>query len=166
MAVIATRDIAAGEELTWQYLLPSSRAILRTSFGFGTPADAPAASLAATDLPHREALWLQLHGCDPVASTDLELNGKGVMDDDGIRKALRCIRLRLYSAEEAEWALSNQHLDMPWAGDPVTDGACTTRVPPCSPAVLQPRTTVVYACDAHPAVDVLFPSSFDFGCLH
>ena len=56
--MVAIRDLAAGEELTWEYQASPSRARLLTSFGFGSHRDAPAASLASKDLPARDAAWM------------------------------------------------------------------------------------------------------------
>ena len=67
LACMASLSNLQGDELTWEYLASPSRARLLTSFGFGGPSDAPAASLAAKDLPARDASWLKRHGCDHVA---------------------------------------------------------------------------------------------------
>ena len=52
--------------------------------------------------------------------TDIEVNGDGLVDDADLRRAIRCIRLRYYSPEEAEWALGNGHLDAAWEGPTVS----------------------------------------------
>jgi len=116
--VVASRDLKAGEELTFEYLASPSRARLLTSFGFET--GAPALSLAANDLEHRDEAWLERYGCSAVPRVDLEPNTDGTLDDNLLRAALRCIRLRLYTVKEAEWAESTGHLDAPWEGSAVT----------------------------------------------
>lgn len=101
MVMTATKDLEAGDELTWEYVASPSRARLLTSFGFGAveegkPRVAPAASIAAKDLPTRDANWLESVSCPTVARTDLEVDEEGQLDDHGLRDAIRCIRLRLY----------------------------------------------------------------------
>ena len=113
--VTAYRDISAGEELTYPYSESPSKARLLTSFGFVH--GAPAASLGAAELPEGDAKWLARHGCLHPARTDLFLEeGSGELTQAGAREAVRCIRLRLYTREEAEWALNKGHLDAPWGG--------------------------------------------------
>ena len=115
--VTAARDLAVGDELTYPYSESPSRARMLTSFGFAH--GAPAASLASAQLPERDAAWLAQHSCDRPPRTDLYLDEtSGVLTDGALRAALRCIRLRLYSADEAEWALQADYLDAPWGGPP------------------------------------------------
>ena len=138
--VTAARDLAIGDELTFPYSESPSHARMLTSFGFAH--GAPAASLAAAQLPERDAAWLAQHGCGRPPRTDLFLEeGSGALTDEALRAALRCIRLRLYDADEAEWALEAGHLDAPWGGAPglealrhSPDGA---RVGPLLSAILQ-----------------------------
>ena len=58
--------------------------------------------------------------CPAVPRTDIEVNDDGLVDDAALRRAIRCIRLRYYSPEEAEWALTVGHLDASWEGPAVT----------------------------------------------
>lgn len=128
MVVVAARDIAAGEELTWEYLAAPSRARLLTSFGFGSARDAPAASLAAKDLPDRDWAWLAKQGCGRVARTDLETDAHGKVGSAEVREALRCIRLRLYTPEEAVWAVRTGFIDAAWEStspSPTPPATCT-----------------------------------------
>ena len=90
-----------------------------TSFGFS--GDAPSASLGAEELPERASDWLARHGCAGPPRTDLRLersvgSERSELTDAGLRAAVRCIRLRLYETEEAEWAIESGHLDAPWGG--------------------------------------------------
>ena len=113
--IVAARPLAAGDELSFTYTRSPSKARLLTSFGFS--AGAPAASLAATDLPSRDPAWLARQGCPETAPrTDLHLDSDGRLSESSMREALRCIRLRLYSPAEAALALRLGHLDAAWGG--------------------------------------------------
>ena len=105
-----------------------------SSFGFAD--GMPSASLTASGLPERDPDWLAANGCAGATRTDLWLDDASPpaartsglegdearaprsrqLTDDGARRAVRCIRLRLYSSEEAAWALQSGHLDAPWGG--------------------------------------------------
>ena len=85
-----------------------------TSFGFA--AGAPAASLGASELPERDATWLAANGCAGAVRSDLVLDAENALVEPAARDAVRCIRLRLYDRDEAEWALEIGHLDAPWGG--------------------------------------------------
>ena len=54
------------------------------------------------------------HGCGPVTRTDLHVNAQGVVGSAEVREAVRCIRLRLYSLDEAAWAVTSGHINIPW----------------------------------------------------
>ena len=56
-----TQIVTKGEEITFPYVESPSKARLLTSFGFMD--GAPAASLAANDLPVRDVEWLRMNGC-------------------------------------------------------------------------------------------------------
>jgi hypothetical protein len=138
--LVAARDLAAGDEVTFSYSESASKARMITSFGFTE--GSPSAVLAAAELPEREASWLSSVGCAHKARTELNLDTADDNDDDdaaeqrlppgapppppktptlsdeALRDAIRCIRLRLYTPVEARWALSNGHLDAPWGGWP------------------------------------------------
>jgi hypothetical protein len=113
--VIAERNIAAGEQLTFPYVKSPSKARLLTSFGF---ASGPAASLVAADLPQRDTAWLARHGCEGEAlgRTDLHLQaaaeggGAPTLTEPAVRDALRCVRLQLYLPHESAHALSSGYL--------------------------------------------------------
>ena len=102
------------EELTFPYSHSPSRARLLTSFGFDA---APSASLMASDVPQRDANWLAERGCSGDALRRIELHlvkdpssgAKLGLTERGVREALRCIRLQVFTSEEAELAISEQH---------------------------------------------------------
>ena len=114
--LVAAMDIEAGEELTFPYSHSPSRARLLTSFGFDV---APSVSLMASDLPQRDADWLATQGCSSDALRRIEFHllkdpssgAKLGMTEHGVREALRCIRLQVYTTEEAELAMS-MHRDI------------------------------------------------------
>ena len=54
--------------------------------------------------------------------------GGDELTDEGLRAALRCVRLRLYRPADAEFALRSGHLDQPWGGG-VSAGALAQHVP-------------------------------------
>ena len=119
--VTALRDLEAGEELTYTYSESPSKARMLTSFGFSE--GAPHASLAASELPARDAAFLAAHGCVGAPRTDLYLSSPPppapallVLTPTATREAIRCIRLRLYEPEEAAWAVTSGHLSGPWGG--------------------------------------------------
>lgn len=117
---VAATDMKAGDEITFPYVESPSKARLLTSFGFAE--GAPSASLAANDLPQRDRQWLAENGCSGTARTDLYVNSKGKLTNAALRQALRCIRLRLYTPEEAQWSLDSGHIDGTWDGPVISDG--------------------------------------------
>ena len=122
--IVAAVDISAGEELTFPYSHSPSRARLLTSFGFDS---APSASLMAADVPQRDEQWLAGHGCsgDSLRRIDFHLlkdpasGAKLGLSESGVRGALRCIRLQVYTLKEAELAISEF-----WSDLPGVDGSC------------------------------------------
>ena len=139
--LVAQRDLAEGDELTYLYTETPSKARMLTSFGF--TAGMPSASLAAAQLPERDATWLSEHGCGGPPRTDLYLDAAGgkpppptpppmpdgsaaprapprppslALSDAALKEAVRCVRLRLYTPEEATWAISSGHLAADWGG--------------------------------------------------
>ena len=113
--LVAAEDVEVGEELTFPYSHSPSRARLLTSFGFDTAASA---SLMASDVPQRDAKWLAERGCSGDALRRIEFDlvkdpssgAKLGLTESGVREALRCIRLQVFTSEEAELAISEQHL--------------------------------------------------------
>ena len=82
-----------------------------------THTGAPDASLAARDLPKGDASFLAKHGCGGEVRTDIFLDATGELTEEAMRESLKCIRLRLYSGEEARFAIASGHLET-WAGPP------------------------------------------------
>lgn len=116
-SIVAERDLPEGTELVYPYSESPSKARLLTSFGFTE--GAASATLAATQLPERDASFMAAHGCHGKGAprTDLDLEpGATVIGQANLRDAVRCIRLALYTPEEASWALKSGHLDGPWGG--------------------------------------------------
>lgn len=113
--LVAAVDIEVGEELTFPYSHSPSRARLLTSFGFDA---APSASLMATDVPQRDTKWLAERGCsgDSLRRIDFQLvkdpasGAKLGLTESGVREALRCIRLQVYTTKEADLAISEHCL--------------------------------------------------------
>ncbi|KAL1515225.1 hypothetical protein AB1Y20_001860 [Prymnesium parvum] len=106
--LLAAAPLRAGEELTIEYVQPSSRALLLLTFGIDATL-APAAAFGAR-LPaarpaegcERAPPWLALH-----------LLPSAALDVPRLAGALRCVRLGLYSAAEAQLALASDHLAPP-----------------------------------------------------
>ena len=116
-SIVAERDLPEGTELVYPYSESPSKARLLTSFGFTE--GAASATLAATQLPERDASFMAAQGCHGKGAprTDLDLEpGATVIGQANLRDAVRCIRLALYTPEEASWALKSGHLDGPWGG--------------------------------------------------
>ena len=116
--VVAKRDLQPGEEVTYEYVESPSRARLLTAYGF--EGDAPDASLAADGVHYGDGSGDAI-GCPSGAAPriELRLDGSGKLSGAALRAATKCVRYRLYSAEEAAWALRSGHLDAPtWAGAP------------------------------------------------
>ena len=116
---VAAKDMKAGDEITFPYVESPSKARLLTSFGFA--AGAPSASLAANQLPERDPQWLADNGCSGTTRTDLYVNAKGKLTNAALRQALRCIRLKLYTPEEAQWSIDSGHIDGTWDGPAIRD---------------------------------------------
>lgn len=110
-SVVSKRQLNPGDEITFSYAESPSRARLLTSFGF--VGDAPAASLVAKDLPTRDPVFLDQNGCAGFNRIDLELESKRLAKGTML-KALRCVRLHVYSPEEAAIAVETGRLDLPW----------------------------------------------------
>ena len=116
--VVAKRDLLPGDEVTYEYVESPSRARLLTSFGHEM--GAPDASLAAEGLPDGDGSGDAI-GCpsDATPRTELRLDSRGKLSGAALRAATKCVRLRLYSREEAAWALQSGHFDAPtWLGAP------------------------------------------------
>jgi hypothetical protein len=114
--VVASRNMAAGEEVAFLYAESPSRARLLTSFGF--TGDAPAASLVANDLPAYDAVFLAKHGCAGPVRISLDLERDGRLLPSTMLKVLRCVRLRKYTPAEAALAIETGRLEQPWADLP------------------------------------------------
>ena len=128
--LVAQHDLQEGDELTYEYQATPSRARMLTSFGFGN--GLPSATIAANGLPQRDADWLAKHHCGAGRlrtelwlqardEAELHRDGKTRLTEAALRESVRCVRLSLYEAEEAEWALRHEHLDAPWGGSPTLD---------------------------------------------
>lgn len=109
LTLLAARDLSAGEELVHPYGEPASAARLLLSFGIVT-ADAPAAALEVEGMPDAEVgeAFLRRHGCAGTPHVALRSAEPNEVD---LIAGVRCLRLRLYSPEEADWAVGSGHLD-------------------------------------------------------
>lgn len=112
--VIAQRRLRPGDELTFPYVASPSKARLLTSFGFDQ--GAPSLSLLADGLPKRDEAWLQSHGCAGPRLTELFVETDGHVSEDGMRQALKCVRLKLFEPAEAAFAIDSGYLQT-WGGN-------------------------------------------------